>query len=89
MFNRYLNSVLPSEYGVQKPWYFIFTEPVKFFRSKTKKSKSLPTNQVHQFGFCLFFFLLNFFFFQKRRRLKLSWKKTEMMMIHLEKMKML
>jgi hypothetical protein len=25
----YLKSVLPSEYGLSKPWYFIFTDPIK------------------------------------------------------------
>ena len=30
----YLNMVLKSEFGVPKPWYFIFTEPYAWLRKK-------------------------------------------------------
>ncbi|CAG8542671.1 8781_t:CDS:2 [Paraglomus brasilianum] len=33
----YLTQVLPSEYGVPKPWHYIFTEPYKKWRGRKKK----------------------------------------------------
>ncbi|CAG8709936.1 14386_t:CDS:2, partial [Cetraspora pellucida] len=33
----YLANVLPSEYGIAKPWYFIFTEPYNMIRNRGKK----------------------------------------------------
>ena len=37
----YLKSVIPSEYGVAKKWYFIFTEPYKYIRKNwLRKSAS-------------------------------------------------
>jgi len=35
----YLTFVLPSEYGIQKPWYFIFTEPIYYLLGKNKKKE--------------------------------------------------
>ncbi|CAG8754990.1 25011_t:CDS:2 [Gigaspora margarita] len=35
----YLTNVLPSEYGIVKPWYFIFTEPYNMMRKRGHNSK--------------------------------------------------
>jgi hypothetical protein len=32
----YLQSVLPSEFGVRKPWHFPITEPIKYFKAQSK-----------------------------------------------------
>ena len=40
----YLNQVLPSEFGVRKPWYFIFTEPYDYF--KKKRVEDIPSNKL-------------------------------------------
>ncbi|KAK9764912.1 hypothetical protein K7432_007176 [Basidiobolus ranarum] len=37
----YLNSIMPSAYGVRKPWYFIFTAPFKMCRKKQKIDEDL------------------------------------------------
>ncbi|CAG8580036.1 3827_t:CDS:2, partial [Racocetra persica] len=37
MITIYLTNVLPSEYGISKPWYFIFTEPYYMIRNRGKK----------------------------------------------------
>ncbi|CAG8488376.1 3725_t:CDS:2 [Paraglomus occultum] len=34
----YLTQVLPSEFGVPKPWHYIFTEPYKKWRDRKKKN---------------------------------------------------
>ncbi|ORX91953.1 hypothetical protein K493DRAFT_409054 [Basidiobolus meristosporus CBS 931.73] len=38
----YLNAIMPSAYGVRKPWYFIFTLPFKKSRNKRKIKEELP-----------------------------------------------
>ncbi|KAI9592525.1 hypothetical protein BDF19DRAFT_211325 [Syncephalis fuscata] len=40
LLTAYLNLVVPSEYGVNKPWYFIFTEPFKWLRNKMNPPKN-------------------------------------------------
>ncbi|CAG8641009.1 16181_t:CDS:2 [Dentiscutata erythropus] len=36
----YLTNVLPSEYGIVKPWYFIFTEPYNMIKKHKKKEEN-------------------------------------------------
>ncbi|KAI8051265.1 hypothetical protein BDF22DRAFT_692827 [Syncephalis plumigaleata] len=38
LLTSYLNLIMRSEYGVQKPWYFIFTEPFRWIRKKMSNS---------------------------------------------------
>lgn len=46
-FLTYFSMVIPSEFGVPKPWYFIFTEPYeyarKYFGNSKKETKSLES----------------------------------------------
>ncbi|KAI3643918.1 hypothetical protein MP228_010082 [Amoeboaphelidium protococcarum] len=36
----YLNAILPSEFGVAKKWYFIFTEPYKYIQDYLKNKNA-------------------------------------------------
>jgi hypothetical protein len=42
--SSYLNLTMRLEYGVQKPWYFIFTEPFHWIRKRM--SKSMPNKEL-------------------------------------------
>eukprot|EP00158_Paraphelidium_tribonemae_P006581 Partr_v1_DN27888_c0_g1_i2_m22819 putative (ABC) transporter len=37
MIFAYLFQTVPSEYGVQKPWHFIFSEPYRYFKNRRNK----------------------------------------------------
>ncbi|CAG8636281.1 17603_t:CDS:2 [Acaulospora morrowiae] len=39
LLSAYLNAVIPSEFGVNKPWHFIFTEPYYYLRGRDSKGR--------------------------------------------------
>ena len=42
----YANQVVPSEFGTQKPWYFVF-QPSYWIKSLRKSNKSASYHRVH------------------------------------------
>ncbi|RHZ90058.1 hypothetical protein Glove_8g107 [Diversispora epigaea] len=46
----YLNIVIPSEFGVNKPWYFIFTDSYYYFRRLDKKNNNNKDDNNNNIG---------------------------------------
>ena len=41
---RYCFQVVPSEFGVSRPWHFVVTDPIKWLRRRSKKAATLHTD---------------------------------------------
>ena len=44
----YLDNVLPSAYGLRKPWYFCFTSTYWFGPSNNSSNSSINREKIHQ-----------------------------------------
>ena len=49
----YLYFVLPSDFGIQKPWHFIFTSPWKAFMKARRKASNqgIVSSKIYNFFF--------------------------------------
>ena len=44
--HRYCFQVIPTEFGVARPWHFIVTDPIKWLHRRTTKTAGLSTTRA-------------------------------------------